>query len=226
MSTENRLTKSTHGTFLVAAIDTHMKNISSHLLHWQRRWEVYHGQTSTSSSIWDANSKNPRKPGTLSLESIRFVIGNDVPTNLESRTSQSGGQDSFLRVLATLASPESSGVVDELLALIRMGVLRVDERGIPSLADAWWEHVDLLVLEDMNNLWSVKADSQGKFGIIDEIRLPLKEKWRRTRDGWVMTDEPNQIVFDFDEFDLWREAFEEKQQEEQDDDEGIGKFGI
>lgn len=135
-------------------------------------------------------------------------------------------QEAHLKLVATVASPEFSGVVDELLALIRMGVLRVDERGIPSLADAWWEHVDLLILEDMNNLWSVKSDPQGKFGITDEIRVPLKENWRRTRDGWVMNDAPNEIVFDFDEFDAWREAFEEKQQEEQDDDEGIGKFGI
>ena len=160
------------------------------------------------------------------MEYVRFGIGDDFPTNLDIRIAQSVRQGSLLKVLATLASPESSGVVDELLALIRMGVLRVDEKGIPRLADAWWEHVDLLILEDMNNLWSVKSDPLGKFGIIDEIRLPLKDKWRRTRDGWVMNDEPNEIVFDFDEFDLWREAFEEKQQEEQDDDEGIGKFGI
>jgi hypothetical protein len=145
---------------------------------------------------------------------------------LDIRTSPTVRHDSLLKVVATLASPESSGVVDELLALIRMGVLQVNERGIPHLADAWWERVDLLILEDMNNLWNVKSDPQGKFGIVDEIRLPLKDKWRRTRDGWVMDDEPNEIVFDFDEFDLWREAFEEKQQEDQDDDEGIGKFGI
>jgi hypothetical protein len=129
-------------------------------------------------------------------------------------------------MIATLLSPDHCGVIDELLALIRMKVVSVDEFGVPRLTEDWWEHVDLLILEDMNNHWGIKVDPQGKFGIVDEIRLPLAEKWRRTRDGWVMNDERDELVFDFDEFDVWREAFEEKQQEEQDDDEGIGKFGI
>lgn len=160
------------------------------------------------------------------MENFRFAIGKDFPTKSDTQAGLSVENLAPLKLIAALASPDRTGVVDELLALIRMGVLVVDERGIPGLADDWWEHVDLLILEDMNNLWCSKLDPLGKFGVIDDIRVPLGEKWRRTRNGWVMNDDPNDIVFDFDEFDDWREAFEEKQQELQDDDEGIGKFGI
>jgi hypothetical protein len=160
------------------------------------------------------------------LENVRFGVTSNFPANCDSSHLASAEKLAPMKTIAALLSPNNSGVIDELLALIRMNVLSVDELGIPRLAEGWWEHVDLLILEDMNNHWGKKVDPQGKFGIVDEIRSPLGERWRRTRDGWVLNDEPAELVFDFDEFDIWREAFEEKQQEEQDDDEGIGKFGI
>lgn len=131
-----------------------------------------------------------------------------------------------LSALATALVPDKTGVLDELMALVGMDVLRVDERGVPVLTNDWWANVDLLLLEDMNNNWALKVDPQGKFGVDDSIRKPLGAKWRRLYHGWAFADNLKEIIFDFEEFDEWREAFEEKQQEQIDDSEGIGRFGI
>lgn len=162
----------------------------------------------------------------MSIENIRFGISDDFPRELEGFAIEDAGNAAAVKMLAHLVSPEISGIFDELLALLSMNVLEIDSQGIPKLSRDWWAHVDLLLLEDMNDNWGPKADPRGRFGITDAVRGPLSAAWRRTRDGWVLVDDPNELVFDFDEFDIWREAFEQKQQEKQDDDEGIGRFGI
>jgi len=78
----------------------------------------------------------------------------------------------------------------------------------------------------MKNLWGSKVDPSRKYGMADEIRTKLEEKWGRNSYGWYLSEEPKETIFDFEQYDLWREAFEEKQQEEEEDAEGIGRFGI
>ena len=100
------------------------------------------------------------------------------------------------------------------------------ERQIPVLAKSWYENVDLLILEDMKDNWGVKADPGGRFGVRDSIRRRLHSKWVRTYDGWALSRNRKEIIYDFGEFDEWRETFETKHQVEGEETEGIGQFGI
>jgi hypothetical protein len=156
------------------------------------------------------------------LENARFILDEDLIFNVDSPTDT----DHAATILAHLLSPARSGVCDELLALIRMEVLRLDERGIPVLARDWWSGVDLLLLDDMHNHWGVRADPSGKYGIVDDIRKPLAEEWTKTIHGWALTADKSDTIYDSEEFDAWREAFEDKHHAQTDAMDGIGRFGI
>jgi len=190
-----------------------------------RRWEVFHGQNSDSGSVWEANSKNLRPEGSHSLENIRFVLDEGSVKSLGAAINfQAKEELEVLKALACFVSPDRSGIADEILALMKMDIIEIDERGACVLAEEWWANADLLLLEDMNLNWGRSVDPRRKHGVSEKIQKILREKWRRTESGWVANEEPNSLVFDFEEFDDWREAFERKQQSLLDDSEGIGWF--
>lgn len=194
-------------------------DFSLHLLS-QRRWEVFHGQFSE--SRWAPRTRNPRPEGSYTLENIRFVLDKSVVSKLEMDNRDAHS----LKILAHVLAPSRSGICDELLALVNMDILRIDARNVPVLTDEWWTRADLLLLEEMHYNWGPTVDPDGKFGVHDTIRNLLHSKWRRMYHGWAMVDTPRDIVHEFEEYDSWREAFEDKQQAETNNAEGIGRFGI
>jgi hypothetical protein len=159
----------------------------------------------------------------LTFENIHFVVEDGVVSKVEDPIPSQEHVDA-LQLLLHVLSPTRSGVCDELLALIHMGVLAVDERGIPALCHDWWSNVDVLLLDDMSESWGVAADPSGKYGITDAVRMPLNEEWTKAEDGWALGEED--IVYEDSEFDAWRAAFEDKQQAQSDNIEGVGRFGI
>lgn len=192
-----------------------------------RRWEVYHGHIGDESgSNWEANTKNPRAEGSLSLENIRFLIHSGVTSSIENKSASPADKSAALQALALVISPERSGVSDEILALIQIGVLRVSERGLLMITKNWWQNVDLLLLEDMRNQWGLKADPNNKCGMNEKLRATLAKKWRRGSYGWALAKDPRDIIYDTYEFDTWRQFFEDKQQEQAHLEEGIGEFGL
>jgi hypothetical protein len=124
-----------------------------------------------------------------------------------------------------LLSPTSSGLYDELLALLRMNVLKV-RNGIPVLAEDWYENVDIIVLDDMSDYWSSEADPDGKYCVHEEIRDTLEEKWIKYSYGWALADYPKELIFDYSVLDEWRETFEGRLEEQGNRSEGIGRFGL
>jgi hypothetical protein len=129
-----------------------------------------------------------------------------------------------MKLLAHVLSPNRTGVYDELLAFIRTGVFKIDDHGIPSPVKDWWLKVDMLLLEDMHEKWGVKADPEGKYGVAKKLRKLLHRKWNRSDYGWALADD-DELIFEFEEFDEWRVAFEDKQQTRSDGVDGIGRFG-
>jgi len=127
--------------------------------------------------------------------------------------------------LSHIVHPSTTGTIDELMALIRQGVLELHEDGIPRKTKQWWYNVDVLLLDDMSINWSSRADPNGKFGIDNELRRTLESKWALSEIGWKCSGDDN-IVFKTREFQNWREAFENKQKTRSDDAEGIERFGI
>jgi hypothetical protein len=196
--------------------------------HSVRRWEVYHGQLSEAESKW-VGTKNPRKVGDLSLEKLRFLVTDPVIARLEqgpgkNETSlQNQLYTEDIKLLGFVLT--RCGIFDELLALIRTNAVKVDPRGVPMLSAYWWSHVDILLLDDMWRNWGTQADPKGNYGVSDMVRKGLRRNWFRNDFGWAMTSQKYDTIFEFEEFDEWRIAFEGKQQTLSDGIDGIGRFG-
>lgn len=127
---------------------------------------------------------------------------------------------------AHLLSPSSSGLYDELMALVKMEVLKTHSSGIPFLSRDWFLKVDILVLDDMDRCWGSDADPEGRFCIDEEMRDTLEEQWVKSDYGWSTADDPNDLVFDFEVIDEWREAFQGQMEEKANCTEGVGRFGL
>ena len=186
------------------------------------RWELFHGQTGK--SHWDTTAKNPRRG--LSLENTRFLLDETVYASLrfagEPTTPQ---QMEAVSLLAFLTDPSRTGVVDELLALYQSGVVRIDCHGVPRLSSTWHKNVDVLLLEEMMSSWNVDTDPLGKYGVHETLRS-LSTKWIRHDEGWALTSAPDDIIYEPEEFAVWRGAFETKHEQKTDDMHGVGRFGI
>eukprot|EP00977_Amphora_coffeiformis_P021943 scaffold10087_cov166-Amphora_coffeaeformis.AAC.4 len=185
------------------------------------RWELFHGQIGTSN--WNTSAQNPR--GSLSLENIRFALDKKVISLLQHDDAKTPAQMEAVTLLSVMLDPSVSGIVDEILALRHSSVVRTDSSGIPRLSGSWYKHVDLLVLEEMAACWSFEMDPVGKYGVHDSIRN-LATKWIRHEEGWALTSDPEDIIYDSDEFALWREAFETKHEEQVEQLQGVGKYGV
>jgi hypothetical protein len=186
------------------------------------RWELFHGQMGTSN--WETTAKNPRKQ--LSLENIRFILDDSTISNLQfDNEPTSPEQMEAMTILSFLTDPCRTGIVDELLSLQHSGVVRIDKFGVPRLSSTWFKNVDVLVLEEMMACWSVEADPLGRYGMHSTIRT-LSTKWIPHDEGWALTSEPDDVVYEAAEFAAWREAFETKHEEKTDNVHGIGRFGI
>ena len=133
--------------------------------------------------------------------------------------------DHFL-MAAHLLYPSTSGLYDELMALLKMDVLKLDPSGIPGLAMDWYTNVDLVILEDMDRCWGSDADPEGRFCINDELRDTLEEKWVKYQYGWALADDPDDLVFDYEVIDAWREAFQGEMEEQANLAEGVGRYGL
>ena len=132
-----------------------------------------------------------------------------------------------LCLAAYLLSPASSGLYDELLAMVKMGLLDISpSSGIPLLAPDWASKVDYVVLEDMDAAWGTSGDPEGRHGIHFELRDALEEEWVKQSNGWALASDPDDIIFDLDELEEWREFFHGQLEEKAQISEGIGRFGL
>jgi hypothetical protein len=222
--------KSMHGMFELIVMyfflscDSFLTLLITYDVMSNRRWEIFHGQLSESGSKWDGTS-NPRKPGTYSLENLRFIVTDTMITNLGQVKDSTDAMFVYhMKTLAHILSPNRCGIYDELIALIQMKVILVEPNGIPKLTKDWWSAVDVLLLDDMWNRWGVQTDVNSNYGVHSKIRKTLSRKWFRSEDGWALQPNRNDIIFEFDEFDEWRVAYEAKQQTASDGLEGIGRF--
>jgi len=207
------------------------------------RWEVF--QLHSDNDQWETHSTNPRVPGSFPFENLQFGLSpskamrneiSHVPEKFqqfEDSISSHSSSNSTLSIdildqfcLAVhLLSPVRSGLYDELIALLKMGVLKVSS-GIPVLADDWWSKVDIVVLDDMKTFWSTSVDPDSKHCVHEEFRDTLEEQWKISDYGWALVENPNELIFDFTVLDEWRETFEGRLEEKANNLEGIGRFGL
>lgn len=125
-----------------------------------------------------------------------------------------------------LMSPTRTGVFDEVMTFMKMGVLEISPSGVPRLSEDWFSKVDIILLEDMESAWGSQMDPDGKYFVHKALRQGLEKHWERHSYGWVLTADPDDLIFDFDELDEWRMTFEGKVEEKANISEGIGRFGL
>ncbi|KAL3915106.1 MAG: hypothetical protein SGILL_005801 [Bacillariaceae sp.] len=122
-------------------------------------------------------------------------------------------------------SPGGTGIYEEILALLKMEVVKV-RSGIPVLTSDWFEKVDIMVLDDFGTCWSSDLDPEGKYCISEELRDTLEDKWVKYDYGWALADYPKELVFEYGVMDEWKESFEDRLEENENRSEGIGRFGL
>jgi hypothetical protein len=127
---------------------------------------------------------------------------------------------------AQLLSPANSGLYDELLTFVKMGILEIASSGIPVLAKDWSSKVDVILLDDIDSSWGTDADPDGRYCMNDELRDTLEDQWVKSEYGWAMTEDPDDLVFDFEVLDEWRQTFQGRVEQRANYSEGIGRFGL
>ena len=205
------------------------------------RWEVFQGSHSDQGTKQSGDlSKNPKRPGSSSLENMLFGLDEDFLSNLKGfafdTTAKNLDSDSARAtmkraveaaiVVTHLVSPERSGVLDELLSLLRSGIIVKSKHGGAILKKDWSSKVDPLLLDDMLVRWSLDADPEGKYGVNNKIRYNLASYWMRLDGAWALSEDMSEVVFTDEEFVEWRQSFEDQAQMKSNEEEGIGKFGI
>lgn len=209
------------------------------------RWELFHAVHSDFDQ-WDAHASNPRVSGSFPFENVRFGLSRsksvlDEVSSLQTKirqfedsiisNSHSGLEfsneilDQFCLVIHLL-SPARSGLYDEMIALLKMGIFKVSSSGIPVLTEDWWAKIDIVVLDEMNSSWSTKVDPHSRYCVNDELRDTLEEKWVKSDYGWSLLENPKELIFDFGILDEWRETFEGRLEEKANHSDGIGRFGL
>ncbi|KAI2512975.1 hypothetical protein MHU86_1521 [Fragilaria crotonensis] len=195
------------------------------------RWEVHHGQTSETHHKRE-NSKNPRTPGSLTFENVEFAVASTAFAKTDNKTQnqvpESPTAEDLIR-LAYLVSPQKTGLLDELKALLEVSIIeRTSENGAAILAEDWFSRVDPLILDDMDAKWSYGADPDNKYLIHPKVKRDLANYWIRGHDddAWVLQEDLSEIIFLDDEWDEWRRSFEAEKAIFADNEDGIGKFGI
>ncbi len=209
------------------------------------RWELFHAVHSNYDQ-WDAHATNPRVSGSFTFENVRFGLSDSKTTSDEvsslpktirefedsivSNSPLSFGVsneilDQFCTVIHLL-SPARTGIYDEIIALLKMGVFKISPSGIPVLTEDWWTKIDIVVLDDMHTSWSTKIDPDSRHCVNEELRDTLEEKWVKSSRGWSLLENRDELIFDFAILDEWRETFEGRLEEKANLLEGIGRFGL
>lgn len=168
--------------------------------------------------------KKPQVP--WSAQATKDFPADAVNSSREMTVVVSKQQATDYASLVHLMSPTRTGVVDEVMAFIKMGILEISPSGVPRLSEDWSSKVDIILLADMDSAWKSQVDSDGKYCVPNALRQSLEEQWERHSDGWALRADPDDLIFDFDELDEWRKTFEGKVEEKTNISEGIGRFGL
>ena len=159
------------------------------------------------------------------LDCLQDTKQSDQSTTGNASPSQSTSTD-VLRILHAI-SPQCTGLLDELLALQQAGILvRTKPGGVAVLANDWYAQIDPLVLDDMHERWHLTVDTANKYRVHPRIQRELANYWIRVDEGWALNDDLSVIVYDQHEWDEWRHTFQKRVDQQTDQQDGIGNFGI
>jgi hypothetical protein len=194
--------------------------------------QVLKASKPTEMTIPSEPPENDAKTATASVTKdvpMKEVTGSKANTTeprSRAKLDLSTGKVENICLMAHLLSPANSGLLDELKTFVNIGILEINSSGITVLAQDWASTVDIVLLDDMITSWGADADPHGRYCINHELRDTLEEQWVKSDYGWAMADDPDDLVFDFELIDEWRQTFEGRMEERAKIYEGIGRFGL
>lgn len=185
---------------------------------------------------------NPRKPGTLSFENIRFVLDEErmsrlrrkwegkltVPSDHDGITEELN--DEFM--IAHLSSDGVTGLLHEINVLTSMNILSIQPDGMITLSTGWEDRVPHMMLVEMHNLWGSEVDTNDLYCIHDKIKVSLESHWEHHDDkGWrrafIRDDsDGDDLILDDIEYQLREQFFTENYYNWLSEKSGMGEFGI
>lgn len=181
---------------------------------------------------------NPRTPGSLSFENIRFML--DTGRMLRLRTAWEEPVfklDDYATeindewIVSHLVSDIVTGLRHEIDVMISLGMLSV-ENGKLVLAQNWYMRVPHMILNEVKYAWGSKVDVNNLFCIHDRIKLTLERHWEPDEHGWrvasndVDDNDNDELVFEDEEYQLREQIFRENCSNWVSASLGMGEFGV
>ena len=239
--------KAVPSAYILAEILLHISKTFGHLFveptHPIYAWQQRHRSVITTplpKNVMFAG--NPRKPGTLSFENVRFVISEDrlarlrkswlnrdqlklapQPTNEELRQWNDEWTITHLSSTAT-------GLVHEIGVLENLGILKVLRSGSVVLVRGWETKISHMILSEMKDNWGPNMDVNNLHCIHEKITSSLDNVWQHDGDGWRHEsddlNDDDDLVYEDEEYELRRQIFLENYDAFVNSRKGVGEFGI
>lgn len=183
---------------------------------------------------------NPRNPGALSFENIRFILDKGRMLRLQSAWENSkaeinhSGVESWNDewIITYLSSDQITGLRHEIDVMENLDLITVKPNGSIDLKPEWEKRVPHMILIDMKE-WGTAVDPHNLFCIHPSVKSALETAWEQVDDyGWRYANETDaieendEVVFDDEEYYLRKQIFEENFNNFVNEDSGVGNFGI
>jgi len=150
---------------------------------------------------------NPRKPGSLSFENVRFVLDDERMSRLRAEASSHDSErmpplqptspqpnDETMQkwkdewIVGHLSSDDVTGLRHEIDVLVNLGLLAIEANGKLVLARGWERRVPHQILDEMKDEWGTDMDAHNLFCIHDSIKSSLNDRWEYIGgEGWRFT---------------------------------------
>jgi len=219
--------RATPSPYFIAEILKHVSETHGHLFqepsHADFAWQQRHRSTLTSPLSKEVMFRgNPRTPGSLSFENIRFVLNEERMSRLRdawqcphqkitqqlsrqpsSSQQQPADRDTIERlndewVVTQLSSDAVTGLRHEINVLVSLGILSIQANGKLVLKQGWERRTPHIVLNEMRDSWGPELDIHNLFCIDDRIKFSLESRWEHVEVGWRFTSSPEDSMFDDD----------------------------
>jgi len=244
-SNTGRKSKGVPSAYILGEIMLHISNTYGHLFlepsHPNYAWQQRHRSVITAPLPKEVMfAGNPRKPGTLSFENVRFMLTDERLARLKNNwlnpeqlkfppqsTSEEMEQWNDEWTITHLSSDAVTGIAHEIDVLENLGILKINQNGSIVLAQGWQRRVPHMILNEMKDAWG--SDTNNLHCIHEKI-TSLEDAWQHDEDEWRFEsdglDDDDDVVYEDDEYELRRQIFLENYDAFVNSRKGVGEFGI
>ena len=184
---------------------------------------------------------NPREPGSLSFENIRFLLDEKRMSQLRENSQdpnpmqhpqpepqQPAEKANNEWIVSHLSSYDVTGLRHEIDVLCSLNILSIEACGKLVLAQGWERRVPHMILDEMKDEWGTGMDVHNLYCIHERIKSSLEMHWQYIEDeGWQNVDnaEDNKL-FEDEEYQLRKQIFVENYTDWVSEKSGMGEFGV